>query len=82
MLRIRVARYGNAYACECGKEKASPPHKPHAEKEAFWIVGVLYKANMANNIEKDLKPERSSSIMTVGLFIMCMQQVCKLYQRK
>lgn len=80
MLRIRVARYGNAYACEYEKEKASPPHKPHAEKEAFWIVGVLYKANMANNIEKDLKP--SSGIMTVGLFIMCMQQVCKLYWRK
>lgn len=35
MLRIRVARYANADASECGKEKASSPHKPHAEQEAF-----------------------------------------------
>ena len=46
---------------ECGKGKALSLHKPLAEQKAVWVVGVLYKANVANSGEEDLKPENSSS---------------------
>lgn len=46
-------------------------------QEAFGIVGVLHKANMANNMEEDLKPQTSSRIIIQGF--ICMQQVHKLY---
>lgn len=66
---------GNAICLNVEKKDAPSPHKPLAERGAFWIVGVLHKANMANNMEEDLQPERSSSSIILGLCFPWMQQV-------
>lgn len=66
---------GNAICLNVEKKGTRSPHKPLAERGAFWIVGVLHKANMANNMEEDLHPERSSSSIILGLCFPWMQQV-------
>lgn len=69
MLRIRVARYANADASECGKEKASSPHKPHAEQEAFWIVGVLYKSKHGKQHRKRPQNRRDPPALLLSGFL-------------
>lgn len=79
MLRIRVARYANADASECGKEKASSPHKPHAVQEAFWIVGVLYKSKHGKHHRKRPQNRRDPPALLPSCFYLHVQQVYKLY---
>lgn len=48
------------------KGKAPSLHKPLAEQEAFWIVGVLYKADVANNSEGSSNQSPPPSLLCQG----------------
>lgn len=67
-LQIRAHGCDNANCLNVEEEKAPSLHKPLAEQEAYWIVGVRDKANTANNTDGDLQNQRHPPVLLSQVF--------------